>query len=206
MLQIAEQMREAGGGVRGKTRKCRSGKEPGEERTTRSTTEKEDGGGGGGGAEARDFTAGFGSTVGKLITNQVTLQRYILYCCQKLAEKDGGLRDKPPMRPDFYHTCYCLSGLSVAQHSRDAKEQRGGEQQGTGSGIMGSPENILVSDLHFDSHFVLSFSSSFFFLPLSPLFSSPCLLMPIMDCLPWNFVSVVSVYTDILTMLLIISP
>lgn len=38
---------------------------------------------------------------------------------------------------DFYHTCYCLSGLSIAQHF--------------GSGamlhdvILGVPENILVS-------------------------------------------------------------
>lgn len=28
----------------------------------------------------------------------------------------GGLRDKPGKRHDFYHTCYCLSGLSSAQH------------------------------------------------------------------------------------------
>lgn len=28
----------------------------------------------------------------------------------------GGLRDKPGKRHDFYHTCYCLSGLSMAQH------------------------------------------------------------------------------------------
>lgn len=28
----------------------------------------------------------------------------------------GGLRDKPGKPPDYYHTCYCLSGLSVSQH------------------------------------------------------------------------------------------
>ena len=28
----------------------------------------------------------------------------------------GGLRDKPGKPPDYYHTCYCLSGLSSAQH------------------------------------------------------------------------------------------
>lgn len=27
------------------------------------------------------------------------------------------MRDKPGKEPDFYHTCYCLSGLAVAQHS-----------------------------------------------------------------------------------------
>ncbi|VVB09361.1 unnamed protein product [Arabis nemorensis] len=30
---------------------------------------------------------------------------------------DGGFRDKPRKARDFYHTCYCLSGLSVAQHA-----------------------------------------------------------------------------------------
>ena len=29
---------------------------------------------------------------------------------------NGGLRDKPSKGRDFYHSCYCLSGLSVAQH------------------------------------------------------------------------------------------
>ncbi len=26
------------------------------------------------------------------------------------------MRDKPGKPPDYYHTCYCLSGLSSAQH------------------------------------------------------------------------------------------
>lgn len=46
--------------------------------------------------------------------SQVSLQEYILYCCQYPA---GGLVDKPGKSRDFYHSCYCLSGLSVAQHS-----------------------------------------------------------------------------------------
>ena len=41
------------------------------------------------------------------------LQRYILLCAQDV---NGGLRDKPSKPRDFYHTCYNLSGLSVAQH------------------------------------------------------------------------------------------
>lgn len=41
------------------------------------------------------------------------LQEYILLCCQS---PFGGLIDKPGKGPDHYHTCYCLSGLSVAQH------------------------------------------------------------------------------------------
>ncbi|ORE21973.1 terpenoid cyclases/Protein prenyltransferase [Rhizopus microsporus] len=42
------------------------------------------------------------------------LQEYILLCCQSAS---GGLIDKPGKGPDYYHTCYCLSGLSTAQHS-----------------------------------------------------------------------------------------
>ncbi|KAF7721646.1 hypothetical protein EC973_004344 [Apophysomyces ossiformis] len=41
------------------------------------------------------------------------LQEYVLLCCQS---EDGGLIDKPDKGPDYYHTCYCLSGLSTAQH------------------------------------------------------------------------------------------
>ncbi|XP_006456065.1 hypothetical protein AGABI2DRAFT_210804 [Agaricus bisporus var. bisporus H97] len=41
------------------------------------------------------------------------LQEYILLAGQHPA---GGLRDKPPKNADLYHTLYCLSGLSAAQH------------------------------------------------------------------------------------------
>ncbi|KAG0242498.1 terpenoid cyclases/protein prenyltransferase alpha-alpha toroid [Mortierella sp. GBAus27b] len=41
------------------------------------------------------------------------LQEYLLIACQS---KTGGLRDKPSKSVDYYHTCYCLSGLSVTQH------------------------------------------------------------------------------------------
>lgn len=55
------------------------------------------------------------------------LQLYILLVAQRLVEDDsghggeddvslGGLRDKPGKRPDAYHTCYNLAGLSGAQH------------------------------------------------------------------------------------------
>ncbi|GAV74630.1 Prenyltrans domain-containing protein/Prenyltrans_2 domain-containing protein [Cephalotus follicularis] len=43
----------------------------------------------------------------------MALQQYILLCSQ---EQQGGLRDKPGKPRDYYHTCYCLSGLSVCQH------------------------------------------------------------------------------------------
>lgn len=46
--------------------------------------------------------------------NTQALQGYVLLCCQVL---EGGLRDKPGKARDYYHTCYCLSGLSTAQRS-----------------------------------------------------------------------------------------
>ncbi len=45
--------------------------------------------------------------------DRASLQEYILAVAQV---KTGGLRDKPGKRPDAYHTCYNLSGLSLAQH------------------------------------------------------------------------------------------
>ena len=44
--------------------------------------------------------------------DSVQLQRYILFCGQA---PSGGLRDKPSKGRDYYHTCYTISGLSVAQ-------------------------------------------------------------------------------------------
>ncbi|CAG8817841.1 1718_t:CDS:10 [Gigaspora margarita] len=41
------------------------------------------------------------------------LQEYLLIACQY---HKGGLIDKPKRSPDYYHTCYCLSGLSTSQH------------------------------------------------------------------------------------------
>ncbi|XP_014203679.1 protein farnesyltransferase subunit beta [Copidosoma floridanum] len=46
--------------------------------------------------------------------NQAALQEYLLICCQ---HPIGGLLDKPKKSCDIYHTCYGLSGLSVAQNS-----------------------------------------------------------------------------------------
>ncbi|CAO2171376.1 unnamed protein product [Urochloa humidicola] len=51
--------------------------------------------------------------VGPLFHN-IALQQYILLCAQVL---EGGLRDKPGKNRDHYHSCYCLSGLSVSQFS-----------------------------------------------------------------------------------------
>ncbi|EME45198.1 hypothetical protein DOTSEDRAFT_108593, partial [Dothistroma septosporum NZE10] len=43
------------------------------------------------------------------------LIRYLL-CCAQQPGKKGGMRDKPSCRPDAYHTCYSLAGLSAAQN------------------------------------------------------------------------------------------
>lgn len=53
---------------------------------------------------------------GSLPVNQKALQRYILHCGQQIEQdKAGGLRDKPGKSRDYYHSCYALSGLSIAQ-------------------------------------------------------------------------------------------
>ncbi|GLG96877.1 Protein farnesyltransferase subunit beta [Gryllus bimaculatus] len=52
--------------------------------------------------------------------HQEALQEYILICCQNSL---GGLLDKPGKPRDIYHTCYTLSGLSVAQHCFAGQEK-----------------------------------------------------------------------------------
>ena len=78
-------------------------------------------------AEATDSSGGLGF-------NQKALQRYILHCAQNMGGGGNppkefvllnfssfppaslaGLRDKPSKSRDYYHSCYALSGLSVAQ-------------------------------------------------------------------------------------------
>lgn len=57
------------------------------------------------------------------------LQLWVLKGCQ--VQLKGGLRDKPGKQPDYYHTCYCLSGLSAVQHAAG------------GTGVLGAPSNQL---------------------------------------------------------------
>jgi len=51
--------------------------------------------------------------------NSEALQAWVLVHCQ--VPSAGGLRDKPGKHPDYYHSCYCLSGLSAAQHCPGAR-------------------------------------------------------------------------------------
>jgi protein farnesyltransferase subunit beta len=81
--------------------------------------------------------------------NVEALQKYVLCCCQNV--KGGGLLDKPGKWPDFYHSCYCLSGLSISQHiyTRDVAAL-GGYVLRTGEGgeepfVIGADSNLLVA-------------------------------------------------------------
>lgn len=77
-----------------------------------------------------------GDLIERPIFDRRALQEYILLCCQR---PEGGLLDKPGKYvclvtsfsmdtifqifsafrpPDFYHTCYTLSGLSISQHCK----------------------------------------------------------------------------------------
>lgn len=64
--------------------------------------------------------------------HQEALQEYILICCQHAF---GGLIDKPGKARDFYHTCYCLSGLSASQQFHGGKNDH--------DIVIGNPENKL---------------------------------------------------------------
>merc|ERR1711915_1154581 len=69
---------------------------------------------------------------GMMPSEKTALQEYLLICCQDVR---GGLIDKPGKSRDFYHTCYTLSGLSVAQHysylSQDSLS------------VLGNPKNVV---------------------------------------------------------------
>ncbi|PRD26369.1 UNVERIFIED_CONTAM: Protein farnesyltransferase subunit beta [Trichonephila clavipes] len=65
--------------------------------------------------------------------NQQALQEYLIVCCQV---PHGGLIDKPGKSRDYYHTCYALSGLSVAQHFYSGLERN--------DYIVGNSDNELI--------------------------------------------------------------
>ncbi|GAM23460.1 hypothetical protein SAMD00019534_066350 [Acytostelium subglobosum LB1] len=52
--------------------------------------------------------------IGKHLFDQLQLQDYCLICCQ---DTRGGFSDHPEKGRDYYHTCYTMSGLSIAQHN-----------------------------------------------------------------------------------------
>ena len=58
-------------------------------------------------------------------------QAYVLDVSQQpmafMTNPQGGCRDKPAKPPDYYHTCYALSGLSVAQWGWGTSQVMGGD-------------------------------------------------------------------------------
>lgn len=71
-------------------------------------------------AKSTDAQVNDGVTQDSFVTvDTERLQRYILVCSQV---NEGGFQDKPGAGRDFYHTCYCLSGLSIAQYYKGEKK------------------------------------------------------------------------------------
>ncbi|KAI8606526.1 terpenoid cyclases/protein prenyltransferase alpha-alpha toroid [Dissophora ornata] len=79
------------------------------------------------------------------------LQEYLLIACQS---SSGGLRDKPFKPVDYYHTCYCLSGLSLSQHQLSFRHELVDKAPGALSSLLwtenldkprvvGSPTNMV---------------------------------------------------------------
>ena len=75
---------------------------------------------------------GYTINIDELLFHREALQEYVLICCQK---PNGGLIDKPGKREDLYHTCYCLSGLSIAQNFSSTKQPT----------IIGNPDNEILA-------------------------------------------------------------
>lgn len=61
-----------------------------------------------------DINEAWDEADGSWLCDQRALQMYILIAGQR---PSGGLRDKPSQSPDYYHSCYVLSGLSITQHN-----------------------------------------------------------------------------------------
>ncbi|XP_065878324.1 protein farnesyltransferase subunit beta isoform X2 [Euphorbia lathyris] len=70
--------------------------------------------------------------------HNIALQQYIILCSQV---QEGGFRDKPGKARDYYHTCYCLSGLSVCQYSWSKDEY----SPPLPRAVLGSYSNLLES-------------------------------------------------------------
>mmetsp|Transcript_13824 Transcript_13824/g.20859 ORF Transcript_13824/g.20859 Transcript_13824/m.20859 type:complete len:179 (-) Transcript_13824:60-596(-) len=83
-----------------------------------------------------DGSLDFKSRMGIALFNPQKLQEYILMCCQM---ESGGLCDKPGKSQDFYHTCYSLSGLSMAQHQVESDGKGGMED----TEVVGGKRNEL---------------------------------------------------------------
>lgn len=101
---------------------------------------------------------------GKGLQNRPALARYILAAAQA---KRGGLVDKPGKRPDGYHTCYNLIGLSQLQHNFVYDGQANSD---VGKGELGSPyhwksEGLFEEDKVWDESDVVEEVHPVFLIP-----------------------------------------
>lgn len=78
------------------------------------------------------FQDGYTINIDEMLFHRGALQEYVLICCQK---PNGGLVDKPSKPEDLYHTCYCLSGLSIAQNFSSTKQPL----------VVGNPDNEVLA-------------------------------------------------------------
>ncbi|CAI2353398.1 unnamed protein product [Caenorhabditis sp. 36 PRJEB53466] len=78
-----------------------------------------------------DATASGREPLSRCLFEARMLEEYVIVGCQSI---HGGFRDKPEKPVDMYHTCYVLSGLSIAQKYSLARE---GE-------VLGGPANTLA--------------------------------------------------------------
>ena len=63
------------------------------------------------------------------LMDTVALKQFIWKCTQK---PEGGFTDRYDRNPDYYHTCYCLSGLSICEHQVWP--------------VLGSPFEVIIPD------------------------------------------------------------
>lgn len=77
---------------------------------------------------------------GRWLFDQFALQEWILICCQSL---EGGFRDKPTRGRDYYHTCYALSGLSVAQNNIPLSHNSSTPNEHIELTVVGAGSNLL---------------------------------------------------------------
>ena len=56
---------------------------------------------------------------------------------------EGGCRDKPGKSPDFYHTCYALSGLSVVQWWGKSSSSSSSGGVTSQPSPLGGPDNLV---------------------------------------------------------------
>jgi len=105
------------------------------------------------------------------VWNREALVRYLLTCAQQPTKK-GGMRDKPSTRPDAYHTCYSLAGLSHAQNRYIYKAKATAPEESSARSIAAfrwsarSPDRKEMSDLRIEDADVVDFVHPVFVIPM----------------------------------------